>query len=171
MLRNGLVIGVIAAGISFILGRSAWAEDDIDASALAKALSETSISLDQGLKASEREGKPISGEYELENGALQLSIFTMKGDRFTEVIVDHKTGSIKEAKPIADADDLKDAKVQAEAMGKAKLSLEEAIRDAVNANSGYRAVSVTPILSGDQPEASISLLKGEETKEVIEKLN
>jgi hypothetical protein len=171
MLRNSLVIGVIAAGISSIFGRSAWAEHDIDASALAKALSEASILLDQGLKASEREGKPISAEYELEDGALQLSIFTMKGDKFTEVIVDHKTGSIKEAEPITDPDDLKDAKDQAEAMGKAKLSLEEAIRDAVNANSGYRAVSVTPMLSGDQPEASISLLKGEEIKEVTEKLN
>jgi hypothetical protein len=56
-------------------------------------------------------------------------------------------------------------------MGKAKLSLEEAVRDAVNANSGYRAVSATTMVSGDQPEASISLLKGEEIKEVTEKLN
>ena len=168
---NSLAIGAIAAGISFILGRSAWAGDDIDASALSKALSEASISLDQGLKASEREGKPIYGEYKLEDGALQLSIFTMNGDKFTEVIVDHKTGSIKEADPITDPDDLKDAKEQGETMGKAKHSLEEAIRDAVNANSGYRAVSVTPMLRGDQPEASISLLKGEEIKEVTEKLN
>jgi hypothetical protein len=171
MLRSSLVIGVIAAGVSIIFGRSAWAEDDIDASALAKALSEASISLDQGLKASEREGKAISGEYELEDGELQLSVYVMKGDKFTEVIVDHKTGSIKEAEAITDADDLKDAKEQAKAMGKAKLSLEEAIRDAVSANSGYRAVIATPMLSGDQPEASISLLKGEEIKEVTEKLN
>ena len=168
---NSLVIGAIAAGVSIVLGRSAWAGDDIDASALSKALSEAGISLDQGLKASEREGKAISGEYELEDGALQLSIFVMKGDTFTEVIVDHNTGSIKQADPIADPDDLKDAKEQGEAMGKAKHSLEEAIRDAVNANSGYRAVSVTPMLRGDQPEASISLLRGEETKEVTEKLN
>ena len=171
MLRNSLAIGVIAAGISIVLGRSAWAGDDIDASALAKALSEASIPLDQGLKASEREGQPISGKYELEDGALQLSIYVMKGDKFTEVIVDHKTGSIKKAEPITDTDDLKDAKEQGEAMRKAKLSLEESIRDAVSANSGYRAVSVTPMLSGDQPEASISLLKGEEIKEVTEKLN
>ena len=65
MLRNNLAIGVIAAGISIIIGRSAWAEEDTDARALAKALSEASISLDQGLKASEREGKPISGELSL----------------------------------------------------------------------------------------------------------
>jgi hypothetical protein len=171
MLRNSWAMGVIAAGIWIVLGWSASAEDVTDASALAKALSEARITLDQGLKASEREGKPISGEYGLEDGALQLSIFVMKGDKFAEVIVDHKTGSITEAEPLTDPDDLKDAKKQGEAMGKAKHSLEEAIRDAVNANSGYRAVSVTPMLRGDQPEASISLLRGEETKEVTEKLN
>src|SRR6516162_2966007 len=117
MLRTSLVIGVIAAGVSIIFGRSVWAEDDVDASALAKALSEASISLDQGLKASEREGKPISGAYELEDGALQLSIYVMKDDKFTEVIVDHKTGSIKKAEPITDADDLKDAREEGKAMG------------------------------------------------------
>ena len=106
MLRNNLAIGVIAAGISIIIGRSAWAGGDIDAGALAKALSEASIPLDQGLKASEREGQPISGKYELEDGALQLSVYAMKGDKFTEVIVDHKAGSIKKAEPITDADDL-----------------------------------------------------------------
>ena len=171
MLRNSWAMGVIAAGIWIVLGRSASAEDVTDASALAKALSEARITLDQGLKASEREGKPISGEYGLEDGALQLSIYVMKGDKFTEVIVDHKTGSIKKAEPITDADDLKDAREEGKAMGKAKLSLEEAVRDAVNTNSGYRAVSATPMVSGDQPEASISLLKGEEIKEVTEKLN
>jgi hypothetical protein len=105
-----LAIGIIAAGISIISGRSAWAEYDIYAGALAKALSEASLPLDQELKASEREGQPISGKYELEDGALQLSVYAMKSDKFAEVIVDHKTGSIKKAEPITDADDLKDAK-------------------------------------------------------------
>ena len=171
MLRNSLAIGVITAGISIVLGRSASAGDDIDAGALAKALSEASITLDQGLKASEQEGQPISGKYELEDGALQLSVYAMKGDKFTEVIVDHKAGSIKKAEPITDADDLKDAKEQGEAMGKAKLSLAKAVGDAVAANSGYRAVSAMPALNGGQPEATITLLKGDEIKKVTEKLN
>jgi hypothetical protein len=55
------------------------------------------VSLDQGLKASEGEGKPISAKFELEHGALQLSVHTMKGDKFSEVVVDHKAGSIKKA--------------------------------------------------------------------------
>ena len=85
--------------------------------ALAKALGEASVSLDQGLKASESEGKPISGKYELEDGALQLSVYTTKGDQFSEVIVDYKTGAIKKAEKITDPDDLKDAKEQSEAIG------------------------------------------------------
>jgi hypothetical protein len=51
--------------------------------------------LDQGLKASEREGKPISGKYEIADGALQLSVYTIKGNQLSEVIDDHKTGAIK----------------------------------------------------------------------------
>jgi len=61
-----------------------------------------SVSLDQGLKASEREGKPISGKFEIADGALQLSVYTMKGDQFAEVIVDHKSGSVKKSEPITD---------------------------------------------------------------------
>jgi hypothetical protein len=95
----------------------------------------------------------------------------MKGDKFIEVIVDHKAGSIKKAEPITDADDLKDAKEQGGAMGKAKLSLAKAVGDAVAANSGYRAVSAMPALNGGQPEATITLLKGDEIKKVTEKLN
>jgi hypothetical protein len=151
--------------------RSAWAGDDVDAGALAKALSEASITLDQGLKASEQEGQPISGKYELDDGALQLSVYAMKGDKFTEVIVDHKAGSIKKAEPITDADDLKDAKEHREAIGKAKLSLAKAVGDAVAANSGCRAVSAMPALNGGQPEATITLLKSDEIKKVTEKLN
>ena len=118
------VIGVLAA-----VALSSRAEDN--PGALAKALPEASVSLDQGLKASEREGKPISGKYELEDGALQLSVYTMKGDQFSEVIVDHKTGAIRKAEKITDADDLKNAKEQSQAMANAKLSLEKAVADEI----------------------------------------
>jgi hypothetical protein len=127
--------------------------------------------LDQGLKASEREGKPISGKYEIDDGALQLSVYTMKGDQFTEVIVDHKSGSIKKADPTTDADDLKVAKGQSEAIGKGKVSLSTAVVSAVMANGGYRAVSAMPMLEGGHPVASITLMKGEDVKKVTEKLD
>ena len=139
--------------------------------ALAKALGEASVSLDQGLKASESEGKPISGKYELEDGALQLSVYTTKGDQFSEVIVDHKTGAIKKAEKITDPDDLKNAKEQSEAMANARLSLEKAVADATAANAGYSAVSVVPTLDGGKPVANITLMKGEDIKKVTAKLD
>ena len=46
----------------------------------------------------------------------------MKGDKFSEVIVDHKTGKVAKAEPITGADDLSAAKAQGEAMAKAKRS-------------------------------------------------
>jgi hypothetical protein len=56
-------------------------------------------------------------------------------------------------------------------MAKAKLQLDQAAASAVKANGGYRAVSVTPKLTGDVPIADITLMKGAEVKRVTEKLN
>jgi hypothetical protein len=169
MMRKSLAIAMAFAGVLAVAGLSARAADD--PAAITKALSEASVSLDQGLKASEGEGKPISGKFEVQDGALQLSVYAMKGDQFSEVVVDHKTGSIKKSEPITDPDDLKDAKEQGGAMAKAKLPLAAAIATAVNANNGFRAVSVVPMLDGGQPIASVTLMKGEEVKKVMEKLD
>jgi|SRR5665213_3040452 len=169
MLSKSLTIGIGLAVMLGLSGASAWAEDS--PAALAKVLPEATVSLDQGLRTSEREGKPISGKYEIDDGALQLSVYTMKGDQFTEVIVDHKSGSIKKAEPITDADDLKNAKGQGEAIGKSKVSLSAAVASAVMANGGYRAVSAMPTLEGGHPVASITLMKGEDVKKVTEKLD
>ena len=139
--------------------------------ALGKALSEASVSLDQGLKASEGEGKPISAKFEMHEGALQLSVYTMKGDKFSEVIVDHKAGSVKKAEVITDAGDLKHAKDQTKAMAKAKLSLEDGVQSAVRANSGFSAVSAMPKLKSGHPVAEVTLMKDGKTKKVTEKLD
>ena len=176
MRMKSLAIGIAAAGLLAIAGLTAWAEgdeeDNINPVTLANALSEASVSLDQGLKAGEGEGKPISGKFEVnDDGALQLSVYTMKGDQFAEVIIDHKSGSIKNSEPITDPGDLKEAKKQGEAMGKAKLSLAAAVASAAKANSGFRATSVEPTLDGDRPVASVTLMKGEETKKVTEGLD
>lgn len=169
MLSKSLTIAIAFAATLGLGGLSAWAEDN--PAALAKALPEATVLLDQALKASEREGTPISGKYELDDGALQLSVYTMKGDKFTEVVVDHKSGSIKKAEPITDADDLKNAKGQGEAIGKGKAPLSAAVVSAVKANGGYRAVSAMPALEGGHPVASITLMKGEDVKKVTEKLD
>jgi hypothetical protein len=169
-MRKDLAVALAVTGILAAVALSSRAGDD-NPVALAKALPEASVSLDQGLKASESEGKPISGEYEIEDGALQLSVYTMKGDQFSEVIVDHKTGAVRKAEKITDADDLKDAKEQSQVMAGAKVSLDKAVDDATKANSGYRAVSVVPILDAGKPVANITLMKGEDVKKVAEKLD
>ena len=123
VLSKILAIGfAIAAGLA-VTSMYAEAGGEDNSAALAKALSEASVTLDQGLSASESKGKPISGKFEIEDGALQLSVYTMNGDQFAEVIVDHKSGSIKKSEPITEGDDLKAAKEQGEAMAKAKRSL------------------------------------------------
>jgi hypothetical protein len=68
--------------------------------------------LQGGLKASEAQGTPISAKFEIEDGKLQLSIYTMKGNDFTELVADPNTGAIAKAEKITDADDLKEATAQ-----------------------------------------------------------
>ena len=95
----------------------------------------------------------------------------MKGDQFSEVIVDHKSGALKKAEKITDKNDLKEAKAQSQAMAKAKLPLDQAVTSAVTANAGYRAVSVVPALKSGAPVANVTLMKGGDVKEVMEKLD
>jgi hypothetical protein len=172
MVLKSLAISIIAGAILAIPGLAETAEEEeYSPAALAKVLSQASISLEQGLKASEREGKPISGKFEIEDGALQLSVYTAKGDKFTEVIVDHKSGSVRKAETITDSGDLKGAKEQNEAMAKARSSLETAVMKAVKANGSYRAVGVVPMLDGGHAVAAVTLMKGEDVKKVTEKLD
>jgi hypothetical protein len=95
----------------------------------------------------------------------------MKGDAFSEVIVDHKTGKIAKSEAITKGDDLAHAKEQSEAMAKAKRSLGAAASEAVKENKGYRAVSVFPALKDGHPVADVTLAKGSEWKTVSEKLD
>ena len=150
-----------------------WAQksDDAAHAELAKALRDAKISLQRGLTASTKEGKPISAKYEVEHGKLQLSVYTMKGEKFSEVIVDHKTGKVAKAEPITGGDDLTAAKAQSEAMAKAKRSLDAAASEAVQENKGYRVVSVMPALKDGHPVADVTLVKGTEWKTVSEKLD
>jgi hypothetical protein len=176
-MRKTVIIVLAAVGILLFTARgSRAADEDADTAALAKALSQASVTLQQGLKASEREGNPISGKYELENGALRLSVYTMKGDQFVEVIVDHKSGAITKAETITDADDLRAAKEPSAAMAKAKSPLGEAVESAVKDASccyrgNYRAVSAMPALKADEPVVDITLMAGREVKKVTKKLD
>jgi hypothetical protein len=146
------------------------AEAAKNAPALASALKDASVSLEDGLRASEAQGRPISGKFEMEDGKLQLSIYAAKGSQFSEIVVDYKTGKILAAEPIADADDLKDAKKQASAMAKAKGTLADAVARAVKEHAGYRAVSVAAEVERGAANAEIGLMKGSSSKHVDEPL-
>jgi len=95
-----------------------------------------SATLQGGLKASEAQGTPISAKFEIEDGKLQLSVYTMKGNDFMEVVADPNTGAIAKAQKITDAGDLKEADEQKAAMAKAKVPLLTATETAVKANAG-----------------------------------
>src|SRR5258708_34389445 len=142
-LRVTLVLvmaGLIAAPAALVRA------EDTDPAALAKALKDTTVTLQDGLKASEREGKPISGKFEIEHDALQLSVYTLKGDDFIEVVEDPKTGAIAKAEKITDTDDLKPAAAQKAAMAKATVSLLAATDAAAKANQGLPTFSIYPNL-------------------------
>ncbi len=169
---KGSIAVVVAIGW-LLSGNLAWAQKDEakEQAELAKALSAAKVSLQIGLAASARTGTSISAKYEVEEGKLQLSVYTMKGPGFSEVIVDHATGKVAKAEAITNADDLTAAKAQSEAMAKAKLSLRTVADQAAKENKGYRVVSVMPALKDGHPVAEVTLVKGSEFKAVSEKLD
>jgi uncharacterized membrane protein YkoI len=172
---------ITSIGMALVLGslivapivRAGGDDDDDEANpaALAKALAGVSVTLDQGLIAAESKGKPISAKFELEEGKLQLSVYTEKGGKFSEVIVDDKTGKVAKSEVITEGEDLTAAKAQSAAMSMAKTALRDAMKRAAAANPGYRAVSVEAKSKDGAAVAEVGLLKGDDWKTVIEKLN
>lgn len=141
-----------------------------DAAALAAALKGINVSLSQGLAASASQGKPISGKWEIDGGQLQLSVYTSKGGEFFEVIVDHGNGKVAKTEKITNAEDLAAAQAQSQAMASTKRSLAIAVDKAVKSNRGFRAIRVVPTAKDGKTVAEVTLLKGETTKSVIERL-
>ena len=171
MKTAAMAVAVVAA-LMFVVP-TGWAQtpDDKEHAEVAKALKDAKMPLERGLTASASQGKPISAKYEVEDGKLQLSVYTMKGDAFSEVIVDHKTGKIAKTEAITQGDDLSHAKAQSEAMAKAKRSLGAAASGAVKENKGYRVVSIMPAMKDGHPVAEVTLVNGAEWKTVSEKLD
>jgi len=141
-------------------------EEEGGRGALAKAVMGAPVSLERGLAASASHGQPISAKFETEEGKLQLSVYTVKGGKFFEVIVDHNTGKVIKAEPIAAGEDYTAAQNQSAAMAKAKGSLRAAVEKVVRDNAGYHAVSITPSLKDGRAVADVTLAKGEEVKTV-----
>jgi hypothetical protein len=170
MPRSLKFIALVAAfGLSGSGVLPAWADDD-DAAVLATALKDTKYTLQDGLKASEREGQPISAQFEIDDGKLQLSIYTTKGDEFIEIVADPTSGAIMKSQRITDNDDLNDAGEQKAAMAKATVSLLAAADAAVKDNAGSRVVGIFPELTDGHAVAEVTLLQGTTAKKVTEKL-
>jgi hypothetical protein len=170
-MKRGIALAVAVGWL--LSGHLAWAQKDeaMEHAELAKALGTAKVSLQSGLSASAGAGKPISAKYEVEDGKLQLSVYTMKGPAFSEVIVNHTTGKVAKTEAITSGDDLTAAKTQSEAMAKAKRSLRSVADQAAKENKGYRVVSVMPALKDGHPVAEVTLVKGSEFKAVSEKLD
>jgi hypothetical protein len=155
-MKGSIVLAITAAWL--LSGQPAWAQKDEaqEHAELAKALSAAKVSLQTGLSASATAGTPISAKYEVEDGKLQLSVYTKKGSGFSEVVVDHTTGKVAKTEAITSGDDLTAAKAQSEAMEKAKRSLRTATDQAAKENKGYRVVSVMPVLKDAHPVAEVT---------------
>ena len=159
----------LIAIISLVLG--SWSPAlcaEQDDAALIKAVSSAKVTLQKGLTASQREGRPISAKFEMENGKLQLSVYTEKNGKFFEVIVDHMKGSIAKTEPITEGDDLADAKSQSAAMSNAKTSLKAAVDKTAGLNL---AVGVTPDIKDGHPVASVSVAKRGKLQTVTQRLD
>ena len=171
---RGFVIAALAA--SFAGHQSALAiGPDQEQTELANALSGVKVSLQQAFTASEREGQPISGKFEMDEGKLQLSVYTAKEGKFFEVIVDHMTGTIIKVEPVTEGEDLAHAKAQKAAMDKAKIKLADAATKAKGQAKGEAAevvvVSAVPELKGDSTVATVVLLQGKKFSTASQPLN
>src|SRR5439155_11918724 len=151
--RSGSVLAIVATLLLLTAPAVRAGDDDKDEgdqTAVVKALSQAKVSLDQALLASAREGTPISAKFEMEDGKLQLSVYTTKADKFSEVSVDPISGKVMNVEAITGGEDLAAAKAQSDAMKKAKKSLGAALQEALKVNKGYQAVSEVPSLEDGQ---------------------
>jgi hypothetical protein len=155
------------AAFAAIEGHHAVLRDDDDydeggQAAVARALTFAKVNLQKGLAASELEGQPISAKFEVNRGTFQLSVYTSKQGRFSQVLIDYVTGSIATIQPIMAGNDLATAQSQSATMVKAKTSLKQAVDNAVGQAPGSRAISVVPGLRDGRAVASILVLRKKE---------
>jgi hypothetical protein len=163
-----------AIALPSILAIALWvmptsaAMTDKDKAELATAVSGAKVTLEQGLAASKKNGKPVSGKFEIEDGKAQLSVYTVKeGLKYFEVIVDQTSGDVAKAEPITGGDDLTEAKKQNDGLFRATREIREAVKEAKHDNPGYLAVSVTPEMKDGHSMANVLLVKDTDWKTVV----
>jgi len=92
MTKRAVLLASLFAAVNFwsTVGGTAGAEES-DTAALAAAMKTAKGTLHRALIASQAHGTPISAKFEIEDGKLQFSIYTMKGNDFMEIVADAKT--------------------------------------------------------------------------------
>src|SRR6266568_8802859 len=123
----GAAIGSAVLGLAALIGVAGHYailddhddDDDADRAALVRAIRFAKVNLQQGLAVSEQEGQPISGKFEIDHGNFQLSVYTSKDGKFSEVLVDYSTDNVAKVEPITKDEDLAAAQSQNAAMIKA----------------------------------------------------
>jgi hypothetical protein len=171
MTAGAIALGV--AGLAGFAGNYAFSADDEDASqeALIELLDTAKINLQQGLAAGEQQGKPISAKFEVDDGKLQLSVYTAKEGKFFEVLINHVTGEVLRAEPITEGDDLSAAQEQNAAMANAKTSLQAVVDKTIAQSANTRAVSVVPRMKDGHPIASIDVLTYNQVRAIQQPLD
>jgi hypothetical protein len=167
MHRRELIVLTIAGAMAGFASSAIRAEEHSDP-ALIKAMDDAKVTLQQGLAAAAEKGQPISAKFELENGKLQLSVYTAKDGKFSEVIVDHVTGKVTKSEDINGGEDLAAAKGQSAAMARTKIDLEAAVERSVAQAGGTRArpVSVFPGMKAGHAVANVTLIAGQQFKTI-----
>lgn len=161
-----LTVGLVGTNVALLSFAN-----EMSGVAVAKYMPSARVSLQDGLRAAEAQGQPISGKFEVDEGHLQLSVYTANDGKFSEVLVDQSTGKVARSEAITAGNDLAVAQRQMEVYGKSKTSLRTAVSRAELANPGYQAVSVTPTLSKGRSVAVVSLLQGKQTRSIAEPLD
>jgi len=158
----------LMALVTVCWGRTLAAQDKEEESqaAVARAVTSAPVSLEHALAASASHGQPISAKFEIEEGKLQLSVYTVQDGKFFEVIVDYSTGKVQQVETITEGEDLSAATAQNAAIAKAKVSLRAAVEQALRGSAGFRAVGVTPSVKDGRAVADVTLARGEELKAI-----
>ena len=182
MTRRKIIIGAAVLGVAGLAGLAAHFgilradedDDDDDESGrevVARGLRFAKVSLQQGLSASEREGQPISGKFEVDRSKFQLSVYTSRDGQFSEVLVDYSTGEIVNVAPITAGEDLAVAQAQRAAMTRAETSLRDAVNKTLADAGDFRAIGVMPNLKDGRAVASVLIVKGEDFKIINQPLD
>jgi hypothetical protein len=168
--RTLLFVTIASLAISLVDQRIS--AQDRSGHPLIKGVTDAKVTLQQGLTAAAQQGRPISAKFEVEDGKFQLSVYTAKDGKFSEVIVDHTTGKVAKTESITEGEDLVEAMSQSAAMEKAKMDLKAAVDKAKPAaTSGARVISVTPVLKDGRAVASVTLLADQQIQTVEQALD